>query len=230
MSLFKNFRQSDGSTTCAMMIDLLLNQYDTSQIERVEVVSETTQGIMERSSRIMYAFTKEAVDLEKIVSERKEITIPIICSVQSYDMTTDASVFYTYKPFEDDASKFRIDDLGIIAPRMVIAEGLVVSSERAKSFAECEHGFSYFMEYVLHGSFKLGNWEVKYDEETKEYDVFYTFEAHKNTESLYHTKEYDKTGTYQLTLYIIKKACEKMVEDGVEMPSDQYEIERWEQK
>lgn len=204
-----------------LLIYLLLNNYSIAKIKRIEEIEESRLfGVKVRK---LYGVTEEYVDIAKIEREIEAIQSPIICSRQSYEYYSDEPVIYTYTP-QMDAPLF-INDLNVVSRIMCIGEDYVVSSNEAKDISQCkESGFMYFYNYVLYDEMTIWKWRLKY--ENKVFSIYYTstnLAGEQNEELMFSAIEIDKTSTYKLTLYIIKKAI-GMVE---EFPSDNFVTDKY---
>ena len=221
MEMFSRYKKSDDKLR-VQLIYLILNGYDLS---KVEVVTEKVEKkLFGTEYRKFYGVTNEFVDVQKIEEELARIQIPMVCSPQSFDIYSTSKAIHSYRAKEPSKPLY-INDMGIISPLMIISEQCIVSSNLAETVENAEaKGFMHFVNYVLHGNCKVGNWEISYKD--KEFCIFYTSENEKkkNTELLYQAIELDQTATYRLVLYIIQKVME-MID---EFPPDNFAEETWE--
>ena len=206
---------------------LLLNGYDISKIDYLEEVEDNKQFGLKLKK--IYGVTNEFVDMRKIEREIETIQTPLICSPQTFELYTDCDKIYTYTPLVEDKPLY-INDMGIISRTMVITKQCVVSSNKASSLESAENkGFMYFMEYVLTGHCKIGFWRLEY--EGSNFNIYYNSlqldNKSRKEELLYSAIEMDKTSTYKLVIYIIKKVVRTMEEfqpDNFDVQS--YELEK----
>ncbi len=224
---FTRFKRADSETSRVLLLDILLNGYSLEEVEKIEEVTEHIPFAgFERKILRVYGLTKEAIDTRAINKERAEILTPIVCSLQSFEMTTISDVVYCHKP-KGNEQPLKIHDLGVISSHMVITPDAVISSKRARTLDECEYGFDSFMEYVLNGEFEIGNWKVIYDDDDKRFEIYYRSEKGNNTELVYQSVEYSKDATFSLVLYLIKKVNAELVAKNAEFKPDWFIVERW---
>ena len=173
--------------------------------------------------RKIFGVTNEFVDIKSIEDELSEIQVPMICSPQSFDIYSTTKTICTYRA-DIPVKPLYINDMGVISPLMVITPDCIVSSNLAKSVEEAkDKGFMFFVDYVLKGECKLGGWDISF--KNKEFKIYYTskHEDIETTELLYQAFELDKTATYKLVLYIIKKVANTFEE----YKSDNFVGEVW---
>ena len=151
---------------------------------------------------------------------------PIICSMQSFEISTDSDVVYCHKA-KGDEYPLKIHDLGIISPYMVITPDVVISSKAARPLNECEYGFTSFMEYILNNGFEISNWSVQYKEDEKLFEIYYTSKKGGNKELVFQSVEYGKEATFALVLYLIKKVYAELVRKNEKFTPDWFTVERW---
>jgi len=219
--LFTKYKKADGATRVLLMY-LILNNYDLDKIEAVEeITQEFMFGIKLKK---IYGVTSEFVDTAKIDKELASIQIPVVCSFQSFEMYTNEETIYLYTPKQKDKPLY-INDMGVISPLMVIDNNYVISSNQGLPVELSENkGFMYFVDYVLKGHMQIGSWEAEYRD--KEFYIYYISEKNgkPRKECLYHAQELDRTSTYKLVLYIIRKVIPFMEE----YPPDNFEKTIWE--
>lgn len=219
--MFSRYRRQDNKERI-LLLYLILNKYDISKVEyAVETVQNKMFGV---ELRKIYGVTSEYVDIQRIENELAEIHVPVICSMQSYELNSNADIIHTYVPKEPNKPLY-INDMGVISPFMVITKQCIVSSNLAEPVENTNNiGFMFFVDYVLNGKCVVGNWEITYI--NKEFSIFYSSKGkdekiHK--ELLYRALELDQTSTFKLVLYIVKKVAQ-----GVEeIISDNYTEETW---
>jgi len=227
---FSGFKRADKEVNRVLLLDILLNGHSLEEIEKVEEVTEhyPFAGINRKVVRV-YGLTREAIDVQEIYKERANIIAPTLCSLQTYEMCSTSDTAYWHKS-RNESQPLTIHDLGVISRYMVITPEVVVSSKKAKTITEdCEYGFTSFMEYIINGSFKIGNWFVEYDNKNKKFSIYYTSTiGSANTELVYQSEEYNKDATFSLVLYLIKKVYADIIEnEKEEFKSDCFIVERW---
>lgn len=220
MITFSKYKKIDGKTRVQLLY-LILNNYDLSKVEIVvETVEKKKFGA---EFRKIFGVTNEFVDIKSIEDELSEIQVPMICSPQSFDIYSTTKTICTYRA-DIPIKPLYINDMGVISPLMVITPDCIVSSNLAKSVEEAkDKGFMFFVDYVLKGECKLGGWDISF--KNKEFKIYYTskHEDIETTELLYQAFELDKTATYKLVLYIIKKVANTFEE----YKSDNFVGEVW---
>lgn len=227
--MFTKYKKSESDIKILLMY-LILNNYDLSKIVTVEeVVQEQMFGLQFKK---IYGITSEYIDVQKIDEEITNIRIPVVCSLQSYEMYSNEEVIYIYRPKEKEKPIY-INDMNIISPLMVITENCIVSSGTAKPIEEADNkGFMYFVDYVLKNECNIGNWQITYttneNHKGNEFCVYYSSKKDGKLikQKLYYALELDKTSTYQIVLYIIGKVAQHMEE----FLPDNYEKETWERR
>lgn len=219
--MFTRYKRTETDTK-VLLFYLILNNYDLSKIQKFEEVEETESFGMKLTK--IYGVTSEFVDISEIEQELNDILCPLICSPFSFEYYSKAQKIYkmTRKNLE---SPLYINDMNVISKHMIITEDMVVSANPAKQADETDCGFMYFYDYVLKDEMTIGKWTVRYSD--KVFEVLY----HNTDENgeiipelLYRAVEMDKTTTYKLVIYIIKKAI-----NSVEtFKSDNFVIEQYE--
>ena len=180
-SMFNRYKKADGKSRI-LLLYLILNNYDLDKVEKVvEVVQPENFGL---EFRRIYGETTEYVDVKAIDAELAKIRVPIICSPQSYEINSTAEIIHAYRPKIPERPLY-INDMGVISPMMIITEDCIVSSNIAASVENSkEKGFMYFVDYVLKGECKVGNWVIEYkDKERKSSDTEHTREASRGSTS-----------------------------------------------
>jgi hypothetical protein len=220
--LFTRYKKTDGDTK-VLLLYLLLNNYDLSQITRYEEAQEDESFGLKIYK--LYGVTKEYIDVARIEQELSEIQCPIICSPLSFEYYSKAPKIYKMTKRIPEKPLY-INDLNVISKHMIITEDTVVSANPAKQVGDAENGFMYFYNYVLKDEMSIGKWTVSY--KNKAFDVFYknTLDASGTStpELMYRAEEMDKTTTYKLVIYIIKKTIGSV--DGIK--GDNFVTERYE--
>lgn len=208
--MFNKYQKASDSTKI-LLIYLLLNGYDIRNVEYL--VEEEESRLFGLKIKKVYGITKDFVDVRRIEKEIDAIPTPIICSPLSFEYYSDATIIHAYEAELKD-NPLWINDLSIISPIMVVSENRVISNNIAKPLAQNdENGFMYFYDYVLKEQSQIGKWRISYKD--KVFSIFYNSpdkngELHE--ELLYSAIEIDKTSTYKLVIYIIKKAS-LLIED-----------------
>lgn len=226
-AMFSQFKKADSDVRRVLLLDILLNGYSLENIEKIEQVTEHRPfaGFNRKVVRV-FGLTKEAIDVKEIYAERDSMIKPIICSMQSFEVSTDSDVVYCHKA-KGDEYPLKIHDLGIISPYMVITPDVVISSKAARPLNECEYGFTSFMEYILNNGFEISNWSVQYKEDEKLFEIYYTSKKGGNKELVFQSVEYGKEATFALVLYLIKKVYAELVRKEEKFTPDWFTVERW---
>jgi hypothetical protein len=189
-------------TIKVLFIYLLLNDCaGEKDIDHLEEEEETLMfGIKLKK---VYGYSTRYVDVNKIVSEIASIQTPIVCSPMSYEYFSESPNIYVYTPKKtDEGERFLINDMDIISNVMVITENQIISSNKVSLFIDSDRavsGFENFKDYVLRGETKVGDWNIRYSLADRLFEVFY------GPDLLYSAVELDKTSTYKLVIYIIRK-------------------------
>lgn len=201
--MFTKYEKSSNDTKI-LLIYLLLNGLAVNQVKRLEEVEESR--LFGLKVKKVYGITPEYIDCQRIEKEIEAIQSPIVCSRQTFEYYCDERVIYTYKARQED-SPLWINDMGVVSKVMVIEEDCVITSNKAKSMSDTtEFGFMYFYDYVLKEECEVGKWHITYS--NKVLSVYYKSDNDdtQSEELLFSAIEIDKTSTYKLVLYIIKKA------------------------
>ncbi len=212
--MFEHYeKERDGSRV--LMVYLILNDWHKN-VESLEEIEEN-RAFGLRLKKV-YGLTKDHIDTAKIYREIEAIENPVICSDASYEYYADSPFIYTYKP-KDQSQPLVINDMSVISKTMVVADNYVVSDNKARSFMEANVlcGFTHFMQYVLYNQFRLDKWDVSYEDNV--FTICY------DGEELYSAFEIDKTSTYKLVIYLIRKAGDK-----ANVKSDNFVCERYTRK
>ena len=220
-TLFSKYKKSNGKTR-VLMLYLILNKYDLTKVtDAVEIAKDEQFGL---ELKKIYGETTQFVDVKSINAELEKIKVPVICSLQSYEIYSNSEKIYAYTPKISEKPLY-INDMGIISPLMVITEDCIVSSNPASPLenSSCK-GFMYFVDYILQGRCEIGKWIITY--KNREFKISYcdkTKDGEDYEQLLYHAVELDLSSTFRLVLYIIGKVAEEMDE----FPSDNYEEQLW---
>lgn len=221
--MFEHYVKKNGDVIRVLFIYLLLNNYDLKKVKRAIVHIDNPKNSPNAQTEMVFAETTEAIDIEEIDREVSEIIVPTICTETTFQIYTSFNEIICYTP-ENGKEKLFVDDMSIISPFMIIQENMIVTTSIAKPISEATHGLMSFVEYVLTSECCVGKWHIKYIEESKEFTISY---GEKNKEILYRAKEYDKTTTFRLVLYIVKKTCDKLNKQGKWEVSENYKIDRY---
>lgn len=209
-AIFTRYKKTDDESDVLLMY-LLLNGFDMSKVLSVSMTEE--ELMFGLKLKRIYGKTTEFVDSKKIEKEIEAINNPVICSPSSYEYYANANRLYYHTAFVN-SEPLLINDMGIISKTMCITDDYVISSNEAKSLEEAhECGFTFFKEYVLRDEIQVGKWHIKY--KNKVFDVNYCStddEGNKHEETLYTAIEVDKTSTYKMVIYIIKKTADDIDE------------------
>lgn len=223
MFLTKYEKSTDD--TKVLLMYLRLNDYDLSKVKRLEQVEENRQ--FDLKIKKIYGVTQEYVDITTMEKEIENIVCPIICSeVQSYECYSNEPIIYIYTA-QSAEQPLLINDMSVISKAMLVTRDCIISSHKALPVTECEEkGFMYFYNYVLYEKCVINGWRMEYGKD-KIFRVSYKSEDNdkKLTEydTLFEACEIDKTSTYKLVLYIIKKVSKQINE----WKSDNFKVEKY---
>lgn len=223
MFLTKYEKSTDD--TKVLLMYLRLNDYDLSKVKRLEQVEENRQ--FDLKIKKIYGVTQEYVDITTMEKEIENIVCPIICSeVQSYECYSNEPIIYIYTA-QSAEQPLLINDMSVISKAMLVTRDCIISSYKARPVTECEEkGFMYFYNYVLYEKCVINGWRMEYGKD-KIFRVSYKSEDNdkKLTEydTLFEACEIDKTSTYKLVLYIIKKVSKQINE----WKSDNFKVEKY---
>lgn len=228
--LFTKYAKANRDKKIIFMY-LLLNHFEIDKIKNLEEVYETKS--FDRKLRKIYGITEEYVDIKRIEDEIKAIKNPRIVDVESFEYFSEDPIIYKYTPKYNDRGLY-INDLGVVSNVMVISNGCIITSHRAKSVTEAEErGFMYFYDYVNFSNVMINNWHVTYF--NKVFSIYYvtnnydekTKEIVKVEEPMYQIVNIDKEYTYKMVLYIIKKNSDDFAENLADNFSEEsYELLR----
>lgn len=213
--MFEKYEKQSSASRVLMMWLLL----DGCNLDRIQLLEETEESkAFGLKLKKVYALTEDHIDTDKIYRELEHIQNPTICSEDSYEYHADSPYIYVYRK-KDERLPLVINDMGVISKTMVISEDTVISDNFANDFMdeECVSGFPFFEDYVLKNKFNIGQWEVSYTDKV--------FKVQYGSEVLYSAIEIDKTSTYKIVIYIVKKAAAKEAVD-----SDNYICEKYRRK
>lgn len=203
MSIFSTKYKKADDDTKVLLIHLILNGFDMSKVSRL--VEEEDSRMFGLSIRKVYGITKEYVDVKGIDADVESIAPPTVCSPQSYEYYANSKIVYSFMA-EEKKFPLYINDMGVISKTMVITPTQVVSDNPAKSFTESGNlGFMFFFDYVLKSEVVIGNWRMTYKDNTFNIDYMQEENGKKWAETLYSALEIDKTTTYKMVIYVIKR-------------------------
>lgn len=223
MFLTKYEKSTDD--TKVLLMYLRLNDYDLSKVKRLEQVEENRQ--FDLKIKKIYGVTQEYVDVPQIEKEIENIVCPIICSeVQSYECYSNEPIIYIYTA-QSPEQPLLINDMSVISKAMLVTRDCIISSNKARPVTECdEKGFMFFYNYVLYEKCVINGWRMEYGKD-KVFRVSYRSEDSdkelKDYDTLFEACEIDKTSTYKLVLYIIKKVNKQINE----WKSDNFKAEKY---
>ncbi len=212
MEIFKKYVEETGKQRIPLLF-LLLNHYDIAKV--TEVIGEEEERLFGTKIRKIYGLTDEYVDENAIETEVEMIQNPIICSPQSFEYYSNSPVIHLYEAQYPEKSLV-INDMNVISKVMMISENYVVSSNHALPLSDTkEVGFTYFMEYVLKSKVQIGEkWYISYQDKifsikyiSKDGDIVMP-------ELVYFAEEIDKTSTYKMVIYVIRKAAQDLDFEG----------------
>lgn len=224
--MFNRYIKSNNKETRVLLLYLLLNGYNIGEVKRLEDAEEDKEfGLKYRK---IYGITEEFVDTKKIKEEMRAIREPIIYSPQTFELYANCPVIHVYTP-EIEEYPLVIHDLGIISPEMIITRKCIVSSNVAKRDGEIpqqDYGFMYFVDYVLKEELRIGKWHIIYDQKCFAVNYVSMINGKEHEEMLYTAIEIDKTATYKLVIYIIKKVCASSINEweASNFIDDEYEL------
>ena len=211
--MFNKYVKSNNKENKELLMYLLLNNYNIKEIKRLEDAEEDKE--FGQKYRMIYGVTEELVDKKKIQQELNAIRTPIIYSPRTFELYSNSQTIHVYTP-EIEEQPLVINDLGIISADMIITRKCVVSKNIARRGDEItadECGFMYFMDYVLKEELRIGKWHIVYDDKCFAINYISSKNGIEHEEMLYMAIEVDKTSTYKLVIYIIKKVCASQVEE-----------------
>lgn len=207
-NLFTKYVKSNNKQNKVLLLYLLLNNYNMSEVKYLEDAEEDKMfGLKYRK---VYGITEEFVDTDKISDELNAIKVPTIYSQKTFELYSQSKTIHLYRRKLDDY-ELRVNDLGIISNAMIITEKCIVSSNMARQDSDIpqdERGFMYFVQYVINNKLTFEKWQIVY--ENKCFAIYYISEkdGKKFRENLYMAVEIDKASTYRLVIYIIKKVSQ----------------------
>lgn len=199
---------------------LLLNGYSINNVIRTELKTDKNNFGLEITRT--YAVTKDYVEKAIIDAEINAIRLPIVCyDINSFEYNSDSPMVYVHLP-SDEEQPLLINDIRIVGKVMAFMKNVVISTSPAEdlisSDTDANNGFMFFYEYVMENTMQILNWKVEY--EPIENKGVGTFKVHyisdeiddnnnilSNDEILYSAINIDKTTTYKIVLYIIKKVA-----------------------
>lgn len=199
--------QKTTETTKVLLMYLLLNGYSLDHVDHLEEsIENRNYGL---SIKKIYGVTKDFVDIVRMEREIEDIQNPIICSEKSYEYYANAETIFAYTPNLTSAP-LCINDLSVISKVMMIEDNKVISSNYAFPLEDSrcrDKGFMYFYDYVINSTCEVGKWRISY--KNKELTVSYKSQNQDRTEEipLYFASGIDKTSTFKMIIYIIRKAC-----------------------
>lgn len=208
--MFK-YVKSDNKHRKVLLLFLILNNYNLQGVTIEDAREERQFGVKYRK---LYGITEELVDEDKIAQELEAIRTPIVYSPQTFELYCNAPAIHVYTPEFDDRPMI-INDLGVISEKMIITRKCIISSNSAKRLDDIEsqdRGFMFFMDYVLKEEIYIGKWHIIFEDKCFAIKYVSDDNGQKSEETLYMALEIDKTATYRLVLYIIKKVCERDIE------------------
>ena len=210
--MFKRYVKANNTENRVELLYLLLNNYDPKEIDRIEDAEEDKEFGLKY--RILYGITKEFVDKKKIKQELDDIKTPVIYSPQTFELYAKSQTIHVYTP-EIETIPMVINDLGIISTEMIITRKCIVSKNVARRedvIPDEDRGFMYFMNYVLKEDLRIGKWHIQYEDKCFAVNYVSKGKNGEHEEALYMAMEIDKTSTYKLVIYIIKKVCASHVD------------------
>jgi hypothetical protein len=214
----------DSQGTKILLFYLILNGYleDIDEEKELKLVSEEEEYQFGLKISKLYGIISYAIDKDKIEEELELIQTPIVCSLDTFEYHSKSKEIYVYRPDEkeegedEEDKELYINDLGVISGVMVIRDDIVISSRKARSFDEdgCISGFEDFKRYVLENNLEIDRWKITYED--KVFTVYY------DDRVIYSAIEIDKTSTYKLVIYIIKK-----INDKSDVKPDRFRVDKY---
>lgn len=196
---------------------ILLNGGDFSSIERV-IDALDAKGCFLAETRAAFNVAQEEDEIANTLQ-------PIVyTSFNGYD---GGDVVYVYTKQQDasEGDRLLINDISVLAKKVIITEDMVVSPNLAKPFSDCEiteYGFRYFYDYCLDSSCAIGKWLFEYKPDNKAFTMSFTFDG-DNVMEIYR-KKMDKNESYKHLIYAIKKLCSNPKESGLTFNEDNYDV------
>ena len=199
--------QKTTETTKVLLMYLLLNGYKLAHIDHLEESIESSNYGL--SLKKISVVTNDYVAIVRMEREIDEIQNPIICTPKSYEYYANAETIFSNTPSIESAP-LCINDLSVISKVMMIAENKVVSSSYAYPIEDSrcrDKGFMYFYDYVTKSTCEVGKWHIIY--QNKELTISYKSHNEDKVEEIpmYSASGIDKTSTFKMIIYIIRKAC-----------------------
>lgn len=190
-----------------MLLYLLLVGGNVKKIKDLQTVTDSRSFGTEITKIV--ALTSEYVNVPMIEQEISEIRNINICSLQTYEYFSKSDTVYAYTPAIAD-KPLLINDMDILSNVMVITDDVVISSNEANSIMDSDNlGFDFFKQYVVKSEVTVGQWHIKWDNET--FSVSYiTEDKNKNLleDVVYYAVNFSKAYSYRLVLFIISKAAQ----------------------
>lgn len=210
-NFLSKYERSDGKTVLSL-ITYLLYDADINSADIFTKVNRKGYGITEE---IVLAATQRPFNLTALKREFDSLPLPIMSQRQSFEADCNAPVIYRYRPREK-GQPLLINDIGIACPVMLIEDGMVISSKKARPVLTLPHGdagFPYFCEYVLRNRVEVGDWSLEYNPKTLTFIV-----RHRQLGILYRLIGENKTSSHRMVLYILKKVSYSLpaVDDNYE--------------
>ena len=192
------YERSDGKTVLSL-ITFLLYEADIHEPDIYTKINRKGYGITEE---IVLAATTRPFNLTMLKREFDSLPLPTVSQRQSFESDCNAPVIYRYRPRQKDLP-LRINDIGVACPVMLIENGMIISSKKARpvlTLPRGDAGFPYFCEYVLKDRVEVGDWTMEYNQKTSTFIV-----RHKELGILYRLTGENKTSSHRMVLYILKK-------------------------
>lgn len=200
---------------------IMINGGDFSNIERI-IDALDEQGCL-------LAETRAAYDVEQENDEIAKTFQPIVYkSFDGYSSNAEAVYVYTKQKDVPEGDRLLINDMNVLASKIIISEDMVVSPNYAKPFGECDtYGFKFFCDYYLDNYCEIGKWSFEYKEETNTFSISFAFDSDDGSKSNVteiYRKKMDKSYSYKMLIYAIRKLCLNPKETGLTFYEDNFDV------
>lgn len=212
--MLQNYKKQDGNSK-VLLLFLLLGGHDISKIDHYE--EDVEERLFGLKIRKIYGITSEYVETAAMERGIEETQCPVICSEQLFESYVKSEVLYKYEAKISDRPLY-INDMGVLSKAMMIMDGCIVTSNKAKKVTDISpenYGFMYFADYVTKNRTAIENWELYYDSDIDggRFDIYYKSsdgEGRIRKELIYSISGVDKPSTYKIVIYIIRTVAESL--------------------
>ena len=181
----------------------------------------------------LLAETRAAFDVEREYDEIEHTLQPIIYpSFDVYNGKTEVVYVYTKQKDVPDGDRLLINDMNVLSKHIVISEDTIVSPQYAQPFGECDnYGFRFFCDYYLDDICEVGKWTFEYKKADSLFTISFAFDSdnndgEKNLVEIYRKKT-DKSDSYKMLIYAIKKLCKNPKETGLTFYEDNFDVKTY---